>query len=58
MIVKGDRVLVKLDDADWTLATVVAREVTGHGTPARRVSYHVNVNGLPVTVPAKRTREI
>lgn len=48
----GDRVLVKLSDADWLPGVVLAREVTGFGTPAKRVSYYVRINGLNVTVTA------
>lgn len=52
----GDKVLVKLDDAGWLSGVVVSREVTGHGTPSRRVSYYVTVNGLNVIVASDKIK--
>lgn len=52
-----DRVLVKLDDIGWYPGFVLAREVTGHGTPSRSVSYYVRVNGLNVTVPSYKIKD-
>jgi hypothetical protein len=53
----GDQVEVKLSDADWQPATVVTREVTGFGTPAKRVTFYVKTrNGLHVTVTESQVR--
>jgi hypothetical protein len=53
----GDKVEIKLSDADWQTAIVETREVTGFGTPAKRVSYYVRTrNGLGVTVRESQIR--
>jgi hypothetical protein len=54
---KGDRAMVKLSDADWQPATVLAREVTGHGTPARQISYYVSVGSITATVSSSQIKE-
>lgn len=54
---KGDTIQVKLSDADWQSAIVLAREVTGHGTPARSVSYYVALaSGLNVMVHSSNAK--
>ena len=56
MITDGDTVMVKLSDADWQPGRVLAREVTGHGTPDRTVRFVVRVGWLQVTVNADKVR--
>jgi hypothetical protein len=54
---KGDNVEIKLSDANWQTATVVERNVTGFGTPAKRVTYYVKTsNGLGVMVAEGQIR--
>lgn len=53
---RGDAVLVKLSDADWTAGIVTDRETTGFGTPNVTRRYTVLVGWLPVIVSEGRIR--